>query len=62
MRGPVRVFALIDTFHRDALLDGAYVHAQIAADAFGIDHFEMTLAVLLFQNGLMRRVLTCDMT
>ena len=60
MRGPVRVTALVHALHRDAVVDRTHVHAQIAAHALGIDHFEVTLAVLLFQDGLVRGVLAGD--
>src|SRR3546814_1224125 len=37
--GPVHVaLAVVDLDHGDAALDRADVHAEIAADAFGVDH------------------------
>src|ERR1700709_2106933 len=47
--------------HGDAVLDRADVVAQIAADAFGIDHLIGPLgAVRESRDGLMRRILAGD--
>src|SRR5689334_18218199 len=45
---------------RNAMVDGTHVHAQVAADALLVDHFETALAVALPRDRLMRGVLTRD--
>src|SRR5882724_12243763 len=47
-------------FQGDAILHRADVHAQVAAHALLVDNLEMTPAVLLVADGLMRRVFTGD--
>lgn len=51
----------LERFHRDALVDRTDDGAQIAADAFLFHHLEMTLAVLLLHDRLMRGILAGDM-
>src|SRR3546814_20522036 len=60
--GPVHVaLAVVDLDHGDAALDRADVHAEIAADAFGVDHLVALRAVVLDGgNGLVRGVLAGD--
>src|SRR3546814_8799521 len=60
--GPVHVaLAVVDLDHGDAALDRADVHAEIAADAFGVDHLVALRAVVLVGgNGLVRGVLAGD--
>ena len=61
MRGPVRELARVDALHRDALLDRAHMHAQIAADTFGVHHFKMPDAIFFFHDRLVSGVFARDM-
>ena len=56
----MRVDALGQVLHGDAVLDRADIDAEIAADAFGVDHLEMAAAVLRRGDRLMRGVLADD--
>ena len=60
-RAGARVDACGQRNQRDAVLDWADDDAEIAADAFGVDHLEMALAVLLARDRLVRGVLAGDM-
>src|SRR3546814_16341574 len=55
------LFPYTTLFRSDAALDRADVHAEIAADAFGVDHLVALRAVVLDGgNGLVRGVLAGD--
>jgi hypothetical protein len=56
-----RVDARDQRNQRDAIFHRADDDAEIAADAFGVDHLEMALAVLLARDRLVRGVLAGDM-
>ncbi len=71
MRGPgerrpvvrqagARIDALGLVVERDAALDRADEHAEVAADAFGLVDLELPSAVELGEDRLMRRVLADD--
>jgi hypothetical protein len=60
MRGPVGEFTVVDALHGDALVDRTDMHAQVATHALFVDHFEMPLAILRREDGLMCGVLAGD--
>jgi hypothetical protein len=56
-----RIHAVRKLLHANAVVDGTYTDAQVAADAFLVNDLEFSLAVDGISDGLVCRILADDM-